>query len=255
MRRAPVLALALVAAALPVAAQAPCPDGHPARAELGIGLLHCVGGACALDLWSEKGRTHDFSTEPRVWYLQPNGPAAGVLSEGDVLVSVDGLLITSREGGWRLANLPTDAPVRLGIRRAGRDGEVRLTPVVACQSPELVVDARPDRPARPGTAAERRPGARLGIQLECGECGWRLTDEGWRFFAAEPLRVKGVTEGGPADRAGILPDDVLLRIEGRPFTAAGGGRFMNALRPGQSVAIELRRGGRVMTVRLALGGS
>lgn len=263
--RALPLALPLLLAAGSAAAQA-CAGGLPRTATLGVGMLHCVGGDCRVNARTpDGGVAHDFSTEPRVWYLDPSGPAAGHLQEGDVLTAVDGALITTREGGRRLAALRPGVAVILGVRRGGEARRVRVVPEPGCNTPALVVSASAERPpragggGRPGTLvalpkpapepeAEYAPPVRFGMEVDCGECGWKRDGEGWRLVATEALRVKAVEAGSPAERAGILPGDELLRIAGSPFTAPGGGRLLESIRPGQRVPVDLRRGERVVRV-------
>ena len=61
-----------------------------------------MGGSCAVNARDGSGYRHDFSTEPRVWDVDPAGPAARALREGDQITSIDGVLITTREGGHGL---------------------------------------------------------------------------------------------------------------------------------------------------------
>ena len=108
-RLARPLAAALAFALCAGSAQAQrCAEGVPRTATLGIGLLQCVGGSCTLNARDGSGRAHDFSTEPKVWRLEADGPSAGVLRDGDQILAVDGALITTRDGGRRLANLRAD---------------------------------------------------------------------------------------------------------------------------------------------------
>jgi S1-C subfamily serine protease len=245
-------ALALTLAATAARAQA-CQDGVPRTATLGIGMLHCVGGSCTVNARDGAGYRHDFSTEPRAWNLDPAGPAARALREGDQITSVDGALITTRDGGRRLANLRAGVPVRLGIRRDGAPSTVRVVPTPGCNTPELAVTASHARPdarahAQAGADAQAGPGVYFGMELDCGDCGWRQQDGDWRWHATEPLRVSSVVPGAPAARAGIRPGDVLLRIDGKPFTTPGAGHFTDGLRPGQAVRFEVRRGGRTVVI-------
>lgn len=249
-------ALALTAWGTGARAQA-CEHGMPRTASLGIGLLHCVGGSCMVNARDGGGYRHDFSTEPRVWELDPAGPAARVLREGDQVTSIDGALITTREGGRRLANLRAGTPVRLGIRRGGAETSVRVVPVPGCNTPALAVTASAARPkgrpranagAEANPQAQGGPGVYFGMEVDCGDCGWRQENGDWRWHASEPLRVSAVVPGAPAQRAGIRAGDVLLRIDGRPFTTPGAGHFSAGLRPGQSVRFEVRRGGRTVVI-------
>lgn len=253
-RRLRSAAAALVLAMCATAAQAQaCENGIPRTASLGIGLLHCVGGGCMVNARDGAGYRHDFSTEPRVWELDPAGPAARGLREGDQITSIDGVLITTRDGGRRLANLRAGVAVRLGIRRDGAETSVRVIPAPGCNTPRLTVTAsaaKPDRRPHAGAnpQAQHGPGVYFGMEVDCGDCGWRQENGDWRWHATEPLRVTSLVPGAPAQRAGIRPGDVLLRIDGKPLTTPGAGHFAAGLQPGQPVRFEVRRGGRTVVV-------
>lgn len=120
-------------------AQSACPEGRPLTGDLGIERYRCVGGACEIWAESARGLTHVFTTEPRIDRLDPDGPAGDALQKGDVLVAVDGLLITSAAAGRRLANLEPGVAVELWIRRGDRDLEVRVVPVPGCNPSGLSV--------------------------------------------------------------------------------------------------------------------
>lgn len=65
--------------------------------------------------------------------------------------------------------------------------------------------------------------------------------------------VYALSPGGPADRAGIRPGDVLVKLAGKPLqTVEDLFAALRAYRPGQKVAIELMRGGRRETVQVKL---
>lgn len=137
-----LLAAALAAAVVPggvANAQSACPEGRPETGDLGIERYRCVGGACEIWTRDELGLTHVFTTEPRIDRLDPDGPSARTLREGDVLVAVDGILITSASGGRRLANLESGVAAVLWIRRGDRDLEVRVVPVPGCNPSGLSV--------------------------------------------------------------------------------------------------------------------
>jgi S1-C subfamily serine protease len=257
--RALAAALALALSATAARAQG-CEQGVPRTATLGIGLLHCVGGTCMVNARDGHGWRHDFSSEPRVWELEPAGPASRGLREGDQITSIDGTLITTREGGRRLANLRPGVAVRLGIRRDGAETTVRVVPEPGCNTPALAVTASAAKPnwrpphgsasphARAEAQAQAGPGVYFGMEMDCGDCGWRRENGDWRWHASEPMRISSVVPGSPAARAGLRPGDVLLRIEGRPFTIPGAGHFYAGLRPGQAVRFEVQRGGRTVVI-------
>jgi S1-C subfamily serine protease len=249
----------MAAAALALAARAAeaqtCGGGVGRTATLGIGLLQCVGGSCSVNARDGAGRAHDFSTEPRVWRLDAGGPSAGVLRDGDQILAVDGALITTRDGGRRLANLRAGVPVALRIRRGGSEMRVSVTPRPGCNTPSLAVTATAGRPETPHPGSvearaegEAGPGVWFGMEMECGDCGWRREGSDWRWHSTQPMQVKSTVPGSPAQRAGLRAGDVLLRIDGHAPTETGAGSFYDRLRPGQAVRFEVRRGNRTLTI-------
>jgi len=240
-------ALALV---LPVTAQVQTAvEDESCPGTLGINHLLCVGGSCRVNLHNGRGITHDFSTEPRIESLTPGSPATSKLLLGDVITAIDGVLITTREGGRRLANPKPGVPVVLRIRRNGVAMDVSLVPLSDCEATKLAV--RTEEPAYTTATAGRweislseARHADFGMELDCGRCGWQLSRNGkLKWFADEAPKVRTVEEDGPADRAGIKPGDVLLTLDRRSFTKKEDGAYLGALRPGQKIAIEYQRGG------------
>jgi S1-C subfamily serine protease len=132
----------LLAGATMAAAQEGCPSGRAPYGSLGIGLYQCPGGSCSINMRDLKEgepgpMRHSFSTEPRLRDIGP--PGSSVLRDGDVLVAVDGRLITSVEGGARLGGLRPGEDVRLTIRRDGRQIDAWLTAERSCRYAGLEV--------------------------------------------------------------------------------------------------------------------
>jgi S1-C subfamily serine protease len=100
-------------------------------------------GACAVNERDDRGWKHLFSVEPVVRAMDPEGPAAGQLKAGDAIVAVDRYLITTAEGGRRLANVWTGVAVVLRIRRNGREHSITLIPAAGCNEPGLTVKEPP----------------------------------------------------------------------------------------------------------------
>ena len=66
--------------------------------------------------------------------------------------------------------------------------------------------------------------------------------------------IAGVLRGGPADRAGVRPGDVLLALNGKAFNAPSD--LLNgvaALKPGQTATFALRRGSEKADVQVTVG--
>jgi serine protease Do len=76
---------------------------------------------------------------------------------------------------------------------------------------------------------------------------------GMHVAGVEPVKVTAVREGGPADRAGIRPEDVVNAVDGKPLTRAI--EFYVAMlgrKAGEVVPLSLQRGGRTIDVRLQI---
>jgi putative serine protease PepD len=92
----------------------------------------------------------------------------------------------------------------------------------------------------------------IGVLLDSG-----YTGEGVRVAGEPQAGQQPVTPGGPADRAGIRPGDVVLSIDGRPVTASD--ELIVAIRartPGEAVLLRVRdAGGAERDVRVVLDES
>lgn len=262
-------AFAFAAAASPQGLR--CPEGHPETGDIGISHLLCVAGSCSVNLRTDRGYSHDFSTEPRIRGIEKDGPAWGRLQDGDVLVAVDGVLITTREGGRRLANLTPGRPVTLRIRRGDKEVDVALLPKLGCNMPNLAVlggdpttthaiqktprapepPPIPEPSSRPLPAQRVMPPVDFGMEIDCGNCGWHREPDGTLIFSTsrEP-KVMRVEPGGPADQAGLRPRDVLLRIDGEPITSPAAAERLGSLEPNQAVTLEVGRAGSLRRVQI-----
>lgn len=244
---------------LPAAAQA-CPEGTPRTAKLGIERFVCRAGSCAVNVRVREAYMHDFAVEPSIGGIVPDGPADGVLRVGDVVASIDGVPVTTPEGGRRLAQLEPGRAVTLGIRRDGETLEVRITPEARCDRPGLIVyggeDVAPPRPPVVGLGLPAAPRVRFGLRLDCVRCGWfRRPGGALRFRTAGPVRVEAVERSGPGERAGFRTGDTIVAVDGEPIGSAAAARRLGALEPGDDVVFGVRRGTRELrlTVRAGAG--
>jgi hypothetical protein len=112
--------------------QAPCPDGREKGGDLGIAELYCEGGPCRIYERDDRGYRHEFSIEPRLVGISPDGPSARLVRESDALVAIDGVLVTTPEGGRRLAQLVPGRPVELWLRRGADEIKGDVTPRAGC---------------------------------------------------------------------------------------------------------------------------
>lgn len=242
----------------PAQAVGQCSRGRTPVADLGIGIYHCVAGHCGIYDGRDR-RYYTFSVEPQIWKIRSGGPGDGLLQDRDVIVSVNGVLVTSREGGRALANLPPGTAVRLTVRRDGTERDVTIASGSICSIPMLIWTRdptnaapelrRPSPPASPSIDYEPEPPApptaTLGIRVSCTGCGWYVDPEGILLWRSNSLPVIVELEpGGPADLAGLLPGDTITHLDGHSVLSASGGRRLATLAPDDRVVITYRRNGR-----------
>jgi len=78
--------------------------------------------------------------------------------------------------------------------------------------------------------------------------------ESFRLGATTGVLIEGVLRGGPAERAGLKPGDVLIAIEGKPVKDPNAMlNLVAALVPGKPASIRLRRDNKDVDVQVAVG--
>ncbi len=78
--------------------------------------------------------------------------------------------------------------------------------------------------------------------------------ESFNLGTAEGAIIKGVLSGGPADRAGVKPGDVLVAIEGKPIADPQG--VLNAvtgIAPGSAAKVKVKRKGQDLELAVTVG--
>ncbi len=91
------------------------------------------------------------------------------------------------------------------------------------------------------------------VGVEVQEITEELADS-FKLKGTDGALIAGVMRGGPADKAGIRPGDVLARIAGKPVKDAQGMQdLIAALEPGKSARFDLRREGRDVGVDVVIG--
>jgi hypothetical protein len=251
-----------------------CGDADP------VGSLGITGIRCERCRFVTEGGASRavFFTEPTILSLDPDKPASRVLRAGDVLVAIEGDLITTAEGSARYSSLPASRNVNLRVRRDGRlldllvsTGAVCPTPAQA-PDPDVVGQAIPDPaipppppswslrrgvPIPPAPAAEPvtdtvpepagldpvhlPPRVSLGFGFQCSHCSFsdnRGAPGEWSF--SEPPNIF-VMPGSEAWREGLRSGDEILSIGGLPITSEEGGRMFAAIKPGDRVTWMVER--------------
>ena len=78
--------------------------------------------------------------------------------------------------------------------------------------------------------------------------------ESFKLGASRGALIAGVLRGGPADKAGVKPGDVLVEVQGRPVAdPAGMLNLIAALAPGQSAKVKLKRKGQDVDATVTVG--
>ncbi len=136
-------------------AQRPCADDQRTP-DLGYGLLTCHDCLSSM-MMSDGVRILRFTGQPAVFKIRANGPAAGKLFEGDTLVSVNRLAVTSDSAAIALARWRPGA-IALGVRHDGSISTVTIMPTPVCLS-------NPDVTRQPDDSF-RNDVARIRLQLQ-----------------------------------------------------------------------------------------
>ena len=230
------------------------------QADLGLDSIVCQ--SCTVSGKHTPGEPDiAFSTEPTIAGIRKGGPADGKLEEHDVLVAIDGQLITTRAAALRYSSLTAGTPVRLTVRRNGVQKDVEITPASSCFSPRLFFapfsgaaqarDARIQLKERLITVPVKGRGF-FGVGLACPGCGTSLGVQVTTPFRAYP-EIAEVTPDSPAAKAGIKVGDVILAIDNVSITSAEGSTLFRDVKPNQTVKILLIRNAEVITVTLTAG--
>ena len=78
--------------------------------------------------------------------------------------------------------------------------------------------------------------------------------ESFRLEETRGALIAGVLRGGPADKAGVKPGDILVEVQGRPVAdPAGMLNLIAALAPGQPAKLKLKRQGKDLEASITVG--
>src|SRR6267378_3563230 len=78
--------------------------------------------------------------------------------------------------------------------------------------------------------------------------------ESFKLGTTRGALIAGVLRGGPADKAGVKPGDVLLEVQGKPVADPTGMlNLIAALAPGQSAKVRLKRQGQDVDATVTVG--
>jgi S1-C subfamily serine protease len=78
--------------------------------------------------------------------------------------------------------------------------------------------------------------------------------ESFKLGGTRGALIAGVLRGGPADKAGIKPGDVLLEVQGKPVAdPAAMLNLIAALAPGSAATMKVKRQGQDMDASVTVG--
>ena len=200
----------------------------------------------------------EFQTEPTLTGITRGGPADGKLEERDVLVAIEGDLITTYAGAMRFSHLEPGKPVRLTIRRDGVVKDVVMTPGSKCVTAGAFGTTRIlSRPLKVPTFATRKFGGSattssgwLGVGVRCVLCEVLRSDDLLTFRSY--LEIIDVQPNTPAMQAGLKAGDLLISIDGLSLKSAEGTQRFRSVKPGDKVTLSFVRDGEVKTVTLTV---
>jgi serine protease DegQ len=88
----------------------------------------------------------------------------------------------------------------------------------------------------------------IGVELAPAET------ESLKAAGTRGALIAGVLRGGPADKAGLKPGDVLVEVQGKPVADATGMlNLIAALQPGQAAKVKLKRRGQDVDATITVG--
>ncbi len=234
-------------------------DGTCGEQEVAIGELGIKGLACGPCTQTRRdGRwIWRFDAEPAVLEIQEDGPAAGKLVAGEEIVSVNGHLITSAEGGDRWSNVEAGETVTLVVRREGRERTVGIQAGSRCQKRSFSVphdvDVAVQRIERGDhmyiTLIEIMPEGWFGFSFSCN-CMAHVGEEETTWEFEDAPKVIAVAEDSPAARAGLEAGDLIVAADGHPVTDNEGARRLTTARPGETVQLTVERDGETLTLEV-----
>jgi regulator of sigma E protease len=197
------------------------------------------------------GDGHDFTDRPRwqriIVYLA--GPFMnGVLTVGVLTgVYLHGADLPDYSDTPIVAMVEPDSPAAVaGILPGDEIVKIDGEPMETWEQVLMTVALRPDR--------DLDVAVRRGRDEQHFKTHSRVIDRNLGDIGAHPLvLINSLTTGGPADKAGIKPGDIVLRMNGKPIHTFDEIPPIIQAADGKPVAIDLSRQGRIFAIEVTPG--
>jgi C-terminal processing protease CtpA/Prc len=248
------LAVPSVAAAQQASTQVPC-SVPVLIGDLGVSGTTCT--RCAISGKHIVGVPDiEFGTEPVLSTIRKGGPADGKLADQDVLVAVNGQLITTPQGALLYSWLPASTPVKVTVRRAGtlKDFDVVTAPRCKPITPQFQLGQfTTGFPTWGQSAPSTNPNRGwFGIAISCQTCGLMVRSSTWLPFSSYP-EISEVTPDSPAEKAGLKAGDLLVAMDGLSLKSVEGANAFRNVKPNQKVLLLVVRDADVLKLTVTLG--
>jgi serine protease Do len=182
----------------------------------------------------------------------PRGPAAKAgLEAGDVIVAVNGKPVESRGDVTRtVALIPPGQKAELTVLRKGQKKQFSFA---VAQRPEEDAIARGDlEDQQPQQGGDQSPKLGVTVADMTAEIARQLGIEG----PPQGVVVTEVADGGPAQRAGIRPGDVILELNQASVKRSQDiAAEIKKLKEGDIALLRVRRGDQAIFVAVPVGGT
>jgi serine protease DegQ len=78
--------------------------------------------------------------------------------------------------------------------------------------------------------------------------------ESFKLSNTHGVLIAGIVRGGPADRAGVKPGDILTEVDGKPILDSSAMlNLVAAALPGKAATLKIMRNGTPLTIKLTVG--
>jgi Do/DeqQ family serine protease len=169
--------------------------------------------------------------------VRPGGPAAaGGLKRGDVIVEVDGHQVDAiEEFNYRFATRPVGGTAMVGYLRGQRERQARVALEAAPEDPPRdMTELTGRQPFAGAVVANLSPALAEELRRDSDESGVVILD----------------VRGGPAQRLGLRPGDLILAIDGSEVQSVVDVVSLTE-RPRRSWDLVIKRGDRVIETTVA----